>query len=102
MSDDLFKEGGPLNVRKTGPHQFRFSIPLPSGENKRLGRECPDVSCSPRYFKVKMGTGITANQIRAYCPYLGDQMGLTHLQARSKDDTPRRFWMAKYRMPCTE
>lgn len=69
MSDDLFKEGGPLNVRKTGPHQFRFSIPLPSGENKRLGRECPDVSCSPRYFKVKMGTGITANQIRAYCPY---------------------------------
>lgn len=34
-----------------------------------MGRECPDVNCSPRYFKVKMGTGITENQIRAYCPY---------------------------------
>ena len=32
-------------------------------------RECPGHSCSPGIFKVKVGTGFTGEQVRAYCPY---------------------------------
>ena len=34
-----------------------------------VGRECPNAECSPGYFKVKLGTGITEGQVHAYCPY---------------------------------
>ena len=36
-----------------------------------MGRECPHRDCSPAYFKVKPGTGITSGQDRAFCPYCG-------------------------------
>ena len=69
MSGDLYKEGGPLNVRKTGTDQFTMTIPIPKDGAGRIGRECPSDTCSPGYFKVKGGTGIVENHINAYCPY---------------------------------
>lgn len=69
MGDKLFSEGGPLNIRETGPDRYNMSISLPKDEDGRTARECPDEECSPGYFKVKGGTGITGGQEVAYCPY---------------------------------
>lgn len=69
MSKRLLKEGGPLNIRHTGGEQFRMEVPLPKDDIGRVGRECTDQSCSPGFFKVKLGTGILEGQTTAYCPY---------------------------------
>lgn len=42
---------------------------MPPDKDGRVARECPDDSCSPGYFKVKPGTGITEDQTEAFCPY---------------------------------
>ena len=73
MSDKLFREGGPHNVRKTGPDQYSMNVSLPKDEDGRTARECPNEECSPGYFKVKSGTGITDGQEIAYCPYCRNQ-----------------------------
>ncbi len=69
MTDSLFREGGPLNTRKTGAHEYRMSITLPTDARGHMGRQCPSESCAPGYFKVKDGTGTTDGQTVAYCPY---------------------------------
>lgn len=66
---DLFRRGGPLNVRKTGAHQYSMAVTLPTEPDGRLSRACINKECSPGAFKTKPGTGITDHQIRAYCPY---------------------------------
>lgn len=69
MSRKLLRSGGPLGIEDLGGDQFRASVTLPRDEDGRLGRECPNSSCSPGAFKVKPGTGITGGQAMAYCPY---------------------------------
>ena len=69
MKYDLFKEGGNHKTKRTGPDEYTMSIQIPSDADGLVGRECPDSSCSPGYFKVKLGTGITKGQGEAYCPY---------------------------------
>ena len=69
MSKSLFREGGPHRILKTGPDQYAFNISLPTDEYGRVARQCPNTLCSPGYFKVKPGTGITGGQQIAYCPY---------------------------------
>ena len=69
MSDRLFREGGPHNIKKTGADQYAMTVPLPTDGDSRMARECPDKECSPGYFKVKGGTGITEGQKSAFCPY---------------------------------
>lgn len=69
MSDSLFEEGGPLNVRRTDQDEYEMRISIPTDEDGLVGRECPKEDCSPGYFKVKSGTGITDHQEMAFCPY---------------------------------
>lgn len=69
MSDELFREGGPLNVTRKGRDEYEMRISIPTGESGMAGRECPDQNCSPGYFKVKPGTGITEEHDEAFCPY---------------------------------
>jgi len=69
MSDKIFKSGGPHNVKKEGLYQYEMSISMPPDEDGRVARKCPNDSCSPGYFKVKSGTGITGSQIEIFCPY---------------------------------
>lgn len=70
MSTELFKRGGPHKIRKSGSDQYTFEITVPTDEHGRVARECPRNECSPGYFKVKTGTGITGdNHIEAFCPY---------------------------------
>lgn len=69
MSNKAFKEGGPHNIKKVGPDQYEMSINIPPDEDGRVARRCPDDSCSPGYFKVKPGTGITENLEETFCPY---------------------------------
>ena len=66
---DLFKPGGPHKIQRTGPDQYSMSIALPTDAQGMLARECPSLTCSPAYFKVKPGTGITKGQEQAFCPY---------------------------------
>lgn len=68
MTASLFRDGGPYNVRRTGTDQYEMSIPMPKDAEGRVARECPAAACSPAYFKVKPGTGIT-DQSEAFCPY---------------------------------
>lgn len=69
MSDSIFREGGPYHIRKTGADEYSLRVQIPSDEHGRIARECHEDSCSPGYFKVKTGTGITDEQDVAYCPY---------------------------------
>lgn len=69
MRSKLFKEGGSLKIKKTGPDQYTMRLSIPSDEDGRTARECPNADCSPGYFKVKGGTGITEGQEFAFCPY---------------------------------
>lgn len=70
-TNKLFRQGGPYQTRRIGPDQYEMSIPIPADEDGFIGRECTLENCSPRYFKVKPGTGITENHTIAYCPYCG-------------------------------
>lgn len=69
MSNSLFQEGGPYKIKKTGADQYAMRIPIPNDSEGRIGRTCPNPGCSPGYFRVKLGTGITEGQQVAYCPY---------------------------------
>jgi hypothetical protein len=69
MSDRLLQEGGPHKITKVGQDQYSLSITIPADEDGRIARECHGGACSPGYFKVKSGTGITDAQEIAYCPY---------------------------------
>lgn len=69
MPFELFREGGPLHAKKTGQDQYSMSVSIPKDEDGRSARECPNQECSPAYFKVTPGTGITGGQTMAYCPY---------------------------------
>lgn len=68
MNRRLFRNGGPLNAKYLGNSQYNLSIDLPTDSDGRLARECPANDCSPGYFKVKLGTGLSG-QDEAYCPY---------------------------------
>ena len=47
-----------------------MNISLPADGEGVIGRECPCEECSPAYFRVKLGTGITGDDYqRAFCPY---------------------------------
>jgi hypothetical protein len=66
--DELIREGGPHGIRRHGEHEF--SIPVPNGADGLVGRRCPVADCSPAYFRVKLGTGITGDAYqKGYCPY---------------------------------
>lgn len=69
MTRNLFSEGGPNNLKRLGNDQYRMTVSLPKDDDGRIARECPSPECSPGYFKVKPGTGITVEQVTAYCPY---------------------------------
>jgi hypothetical protein len=69
MTKSLFREGGPHKVKRLGSDQYSMSITIPKDEDGRIARECPNSDCSPGYFKVTPGTGITGGQESAFCPY---------------------------------
>lgn len=69
MTKRLFREGGPHNLKSLGNDQYQMSITMPKDVDGRVARECPNSLCSPAYFKVTPGTGITGGQDLAYCPY---------------------------------
>lgn len=69
MSDSIFEEGGPHKIRRLEGERFEMSISIPTDAQGMIGRECPREGCAPGYFKVKNGTGITGEQLEAYCPY---------------------------------
>ena len=66
---DLLEEGGEYGIKRTGPDEYQFNLTIPADEQGLISRGCIDENCSPGYFKVKIGTGITADQKVAYCPY---------------------------------
>ncbi len=45
-----------------------MSVPIPKDADGRIARACPNDDCSPGYFKIKPGTGLTG-QTEAFCPY---------------------------------
>lgn len=65
----LLKEGGEHQIQDLGNDQYNLMISIPADESGRMARECPGQECSPGYFKVTPGTGITGGQDVAYCPY---------------------------------
>lgn len=69
MTRKLFRPGGEFGVRDLGGDRYQMNISLPKDDDGRLARECPDEACSPGYFKVTPGTGITDHQNQAFCPY---------------------------------
>ena len=69
MKKGLFKEGGPLEVKSLGNDQYHLTITIPKDQDGRIARECPNGECSPAYFKVTPGTGITGGQDSDFCPY---------------------------------
>lgn len=69
MTKRSFREGGLHNIKSLGNDQYQMSITMPEDDDGRVARECPNSLCSPAYFKVTPGTGITGGQDVVYCPY---------------------------------
>lgn len=69
MSHEIFRQGGPHNIRRTGRDQYTMSVEMPTDAMGMTARECTDATCSPGAFKIKYGTGLTGEQEHAYCPY---------------------------------
>lgn len=65
---ELFREGGPHRTHRLSDDQFEMSIRIPTDADGLLGRECPTDDCSPAYFKIKLGTGLTGQKV-TFCPY---------------------------------
>ena len=93
MNRRLFPNGGPLNAKYLGNSQYNLSITIPTDQEGRLARECPSEGCSPGYFKVRPGTGVTGQEV-AYCPYCRQQAACndfaTKEQARYAKDLVMR------------
>jgi predicted nucleic acid-binding Zn-ribbon protein len=66
---DLLEEGGEYEIKRTDSDEYQFNLSISTDEQGMIGRGCIDENCSPGYFKVKIGTGITSGQTVAYCPY---------------------------------
>jgi len=43
MSNKIFKEGCPHNVKKVGSHQYEMSIRMPPDEDGRVPRESREI-----------------------------------------------------------
>lgn len=86
MHDSIFKEGGPLNVRRIGQGDYEMTITIPADEDNMVGRECPNKDCSPGYFKIKIGTGITEHQETAFCPYCRTEAEPSDFTTQSQKD----------------
>ena len=69
MSRDYFRTGGPFDARREDADHMTWSIPIGRDEHGRIARCCPNDQCSPGYFAVCIGTGLTEEQPVAYCPY---------------------------------
>ena len=69
MTESLFREGGPFDIRRIRPDEHSLSIPIPAGDCGRIARACPSATCSPGYFRVKPGTGLLEGVEQSYCPY---------------------------------
>lgn len=65
----LFKEGGEHQIQDLGNDKYNLTVSIPENDDGRIARECPSSECSPGYFKVTPGTGVTENHTLAYCPY---------------------------------
>lgn len=69
---DIFRTGGPHNIQRTGRDTYTMTTSIPTDADSMFGRECPDETCSPGYFKVKPGTGLAGDDYAAcICPYCG-------------------------------
>jgi hypothetical protein len=55
MEIDVFQEGGEFQTKKLGNESYSMSITLPTDDDGRLARKCPNEDCSPGYFKVRPG-----------------------------------------------
>jgi predicted nucleic acid-binding Zn-ribbon protein len=86
MSEEIFKEGGPHGLRPIGPDLYKMRIEIPPDSDGMIGRECPDAICSPGYFKVRIGTGVTEGQTSAYCPYCRHESSPDDFLTRSQRD----------------
>lgn len=69
MRSRLLQDGGPHAIRHLGGERYSASVSLPDENDGLRGRECPDSSCAPGFFKVRPGTGIVEDQTEAFCPY---------------------------------
>lgn len=69
MSRQLFKQGGPHHIRRTGRDKYEMRVTIPTDSEGRTARACPNENCSPGYFRVLGGTGIVDGQETAFCPY---------------------------------
>ncbi|PYO97684.1 MAG: hypothetical protein DMD60_06020 [Gemmatimonadetes bacterium] len=61
-----------------------MSVSLPPDEDGMLARECEVDACSPAYFKVRPGTGITEGQAVMYCPYCRTASDPSHFHTREQ------------------
>ena len=57
-----------------------LTVSLPKDRDGMLDRQCPAEGCG-RYFKIKLGTGLTGENLPLHCPYCG------HASTRTQDFT---------------
>ena len=55
MGDELFREGGPHNIKRKRDGKYEMSVGIPKGSDDMTARQCPEASCLPGYFRVKGG-----------------------------------------------
>lgn len=82
-----FKTGRSLEGHDT------FSVPLTPDSEGMVGRECPQIDCQPKYFKIKVlqkdvetaeQTGSIEAKNNLHCPYCGFEAHLNQFTTRDQ------------------
>jgi hypothetical protein len=50
--------------------RMKVAVTMPKDSDGFIGRECPEPKCEG-YFKIKLGTGMTGENLPCHCPYCG-------------------------------
>jgi len=67
-------------------------ISIPTDEDGLVGRECPKSACLG-YFKIKLGTGLTGENLPCHCPYCGHTEGQDHFWTEDQIEYARSIMM---------
>lgn len=63
-------------------------VSIPTDEDGMVGRECPNEDCLG-YFKIKLGTGLTDENLPCHCPYCGETEDQNHFWTKDQIEYAR-------------
>jgi hypothetical protein len=88
---EIFHDMKKYHVKRTPDGIDRFNVPMKTDEEGMIGRECPNIECQPKYFKMSLTLPDQISekiedfsQIDVTCPYCGTIDNMQHFHTESQ------------------